>query len=403
MPTTLLAYIADDGSLCLRSIPAAPADWGVPTRLADSVADALRYHWPCWSPDGQRLLVSAAGHDAGGQPRLEVWQYAANGGGAGQRLFANAPDGAAFIAPNVPHYVSWSPDGGRVAVAAQGQNGLDLFIVDAQGKQAPRLVAAGAPLYLDWAPDGRRLAVHAGADLSIVDLHEEIEAGVLRLLSDVPTFRAPAWTVDGAAVIYAAPRASGVNALWRAQRDGSDRAPILDLDGLCVFTRAPHHDVLALMTLVAGGPTGHRLRLLHLPSQETDAVHAGPVAAAFWSPSGARLFYLTPHSTDGDLLLSAYDVPSRRQRRLAGFRAGAEFATLLAFHDQYARSHALVSPDGHWFAFAGVAHGNGGAGRQGFQPQTGCYLVPSDGSGPAQRAAAGDIAFFPPRTPLPPA
>ena len=398
MPTTLLAYIADESSLCLRTISPAPANWGEPTRLADGVAGGLRYHWPCWSPDGQRLLVSAGGHDAGGQPRLELWQVAADGDSAAQRLFANAPEVTAFIAPNVPHYVSWSPDGRRVAVAAHGQNGLDLFLADAQGKQSPRRVAAGAPLYLDWAPDSRHLAVHAGADLFIVDADAESEAGALRLLSDVPTFRAPAWTVNGAAVIYAAPRASGVNALWRAQHDGSDRAPLRDLDGLCVFTRAPHHDVLALMTLVGGGPTGHHLRLLPLHSQETEEVYAGPIVAAFWSPSGARLFYITPHSADGDLLLSAYDLPTRTHRRLAGFRAGADFAMLLAFHDQYARSHALVSPDGHWFAFAGVAHGNGGAGRQGFQPQTGCYLVPSDGSGPAQRAAAGDIAFFPPRT-----
>ena len=197
-------------------------------------------------------------------------------------------------------------------------------------------MAAGAPLYLDWAPDSRHLAVHAGADLFIVDADAESEAGALRLLSDVPTFRAPAWTVNGAAVIYAAPRASGVNALWRAQHDGSDRAPLRDLDGLCVFTRAPHHDVLALMTLVGGGPTGHHLRLLPLHSQETEEVYAGPIVAAFWSPSGARLFYITPHSADGDLLLSAYDLPTRTHRRLAGFRAGADFAMLLAFHDQYA-------------------------------------------------------------------
>ena len=67
---------------------------------------------------------------------------------------------------------------------------------------------------------------------------------------------------------------------------------------------------------------------------------------------------------------------------------------MLAFFDQFAQSHQLVSPDGRWITFSGLALNNGGSGRRGFGPQNGCYVVPTDASAPAQRVAAGSIAFF---------
>ena len=399
MRATTLAYVADDGTLTLRPIDEHGVD--DPVGIAAG-SDRERLVGPTWSPTGA-LAVSRTGRDAEKAPTGEFQLHTAQQR-SGRLLFRNPPNAPTVMAPGVAHYAAWSHNGRRVALIAPGAEQLQLYLLEpslADPEVPPRPLLSGAPMIFAWSPDDRLLAIHCGNDLLLIDA-AAVEAGAEPdearhpLISDVPTYRAPSWTVDGASIIYAAPRAQAGNTLWTVRRDGSDRGAIADLDGVTALSRAPARDLLALVTLSPAVAAGHDLRLLDLQAETIDPIETGPVTAAFWAPDGSALYYFVPSSEDGEYVLRRWRLADRSRQWLTRFRPSAHFLTLLSFYDQYAHSHHLLSPDGRWLTLGGIVPSNGTGGRLGFAPQPGCYILPTDGSGPPQRIAAAEIGFFSP-------
>ena len=397
MSATTFAYIADDGTLMLR--PVDEHGIGEPVVIASS-SDREGLVGPTWSPTGA-LAVSRTGYDTENAPTGEL-QLHTTQQRSGHLLFRNPPSAPNVMAPGVAHYASWSHDGRRVALVAPGAEQLQLYLLEpglADPEVPPRPLLDGAPMFLAWSPDDRLLAIHRGNDLLLIDA-AAVEAGAdpdearQPLISDIPTYRAPGWTIDGASIIYAAPRAHAGNALWTVRRDGSDRGAIADLDGVTALSRAPDRDLLALVTLSPAVAAGRDLRLLDLQAETIDLIEAGPVTATFWAPDGSALYYFVPSSEDGEYALRQWRLADRSSQWLTRFRPSAHFMTLLSFYDQYAHSHRLLSPDGRWLTLGGIVSSNGSAGRLGFATQSGCYILPTDGSGPPQRVATAEIGFF---------
>lgn len=129
------------------------APFGLPFRPA-----TVRLRAPAWSPDGGRLAVSADGHSSMALT-LEVGGRDAGGrdaGGRSVRPWAVAFDGGVGRA-------AWSPGGQHLAVESRPATGVDVVVlVDLAGGGetvvgGPRAgFQARAPA---WAPDGRRLAL----------------------------------------------------------------------------------------------------------------------------------------------------------------------------------------------------------------------------------------------------
>ena len=403
MGSATLAYVGDDGALTLRRVD----DDGPSDAIAVAPrAEGARMVGPTWSASGD-LVVSRTSRDNEQSPAGELHLHSAQQPG-GRILFRNPPRSPNLMAPGVAHYATWSHNGRRLALVAPGTAQLQLHLLEpsmANPELPPKPVLDGAPMFLAWSPDDRSLAVHRGSDLLLIDA-AALEAGAdsdeahQTLISDVPTYRAPCWTVDGESVIYAAPRANAGNSIWTVRRDGSDRGAAADLDGVTSLSRAPNRDLLALLTLGPEAPSGRDLRLMDLKDETLEPIEAGPVAAAFWAPDGSALYYFVPSSGDGEFAVGRRAVDDGATRWLTRFRPSAHFMTLLTFYDQYAHSHQLLSPDGRWLTLGGVVQNNGSAGRLGFATQPGCYVIPTDGSAPAQRVAAAEIGFFGPTSRL---
>ena len=102
------------------------------------------------------------------------------------------------------------------------------------------------------------------------------------------------------------------------------------------------------------------------------------------------------------IALTRYDLQTDRSERLTRFQPSAEFASMLAFFDQFAQSHQLVSPDGRWITFSGLALNNGGSGRRGFGPQNGCYVVPTEPQPPPSESPPAASASLPTNSPTNP-
>ncbi|HEX2172009.1 MAG TPA: hypothetical protein VHL09_06145, partial [Dehalococcoidia bacterium] len=105
-------------------------------------------NWPTWSPDGQSLAFSWVSRSAG---RLMIRLLVADvESGEVTPLYENPPDVPPGIAPNLPHYIAWSPDSRRIAFLTMTAAGQTLFLAPADGSGPVRSVATGAPFFPIW-------------------------------------------------------------------------------------------------------------------------------------------------------------------------------------------------------------------------------------------------------------
>lgn len=392
MSQTPLALISEDASLQLALI-GEDGETQIETRL-EMMREQLLFMWPSWSPDGTQVAVSASSKHPE-RPRLDLWRVPL-AEGESQPLFSNPRDGLQQIAPGLSHYVHWSPNGRALAVVANVGSGLAINLVAARGQGDPRRLIDGAPVYFAWAPDGRAVLVHRNYELILFDLASG--GGPRQILRGRPSFRAPAWNTSGDGYFFATPLSGHGSMIVRGRRADDERDELMELPRPVAFVRAPADDRLAVVSLQEGDREGTNLTILDPDRGEQRQLSRRTINGVFWSPDARTLYAFEPQPSSTMIVLTRYDVEAGEHRgeRLARFQPSAEFATMLTFFDQFALSHRIVSPDGRWVTFAGLALGNGGAGRRGFGPQNGCYIVPTDGSGPPRRVAAGSIAFFPP-------
>ena len=58
-------------------------------------------------------------------------------------------------------YPVWSPDGKKISWTDQTNTGLEIFVADADGKNAKQLTKLGGTnAYTAWSPDGKKIAFH---------------------------------------------------------------------------------------------------------------------------------------------------------------------------------------------------------------------------------------------------
>ena len=56
-------------------------------------------------------------------------------------------------------YPAWSPDGKKLAYAEPGENGLEIFVIDADASNKKQLTKLGGLNSLSaWSPDGKKIA-----------------------------------------------------------------------------------------------------------------------------------------------------------------------------------------------------------------------------------------------------
>lgn len=396
--SAVLAYITDDSSLAVAGIGG-----GSPERrvLLDMRRERMVFMWPSWSPDGESIAVSASSSRTDDQ-RLELWRTPLDGSGT-ETIYENPAEGRQVIAPGLAHYASWSPLGRALAVTGNTGAGIALSLVSAAKRAEggrPRRLIDGAPLYFAWSPDGRALMIHRGAQLLLFDLAGggDRPRTVLRAK---PTFRAPIWSSDGERYIYGAPKAGSKSALYRGERQSAAEAEeLFESPGAAAFTKAPNSDLVAVVGIqedeAGAGQDGGGVRVFDIGGSEPRQISKHPASAAAWTPDGEALLAFEPQPNSTMITVTRYNLDEGRPRPIARFQPSAEYATLLAFFDQFALSHQIVSPDGRWLTLSGLALGNGGSGRRGLGPQNGCYVVALDGSSAPRRIGAGSIGFFSP-------
>ena len=371
-----LAFVARDGGLAWLPAGATEA-----RRLG---ASGPQHAFPVWSPDGRRVAAIARGASGA---RVVVAEPHGEGGASVASWF-DRPDAPAI-------YLDWSSDGRSLLVlAVDAEAGFALHRVTARDAD---ILTRGAPLYWDEGADGR-LLVHVGGGPRAGVRRLSPDGEIVREVGPAGAFRSPAVSGDGRWLAFAeratddvrrvvAERALGVGTPTSApsapRLGGDPDRRALDHRGLAAFAWHPSRPLLAVARPLNDAPHAYGpLGVLDADDGRFTPWLDTSVLAFWWAPDGERLAVLAadapapsriagraPGGASTRVRRSAASTPV--QRGAPGFRLGfldpddgevarwipltpaADFVLERLPHvDQYARSHALWTPDGRAFALA---------------------------------------------------
>ncbi len=224
-----------------------------PTIFSEPAGDAVLD--PAYSPDGTKLAYLRGGPPAsGGYPQYidSIWVLDTTTGHT--RLLTTCNGCGVF------DYVSWSPDGSRLAFSqADPRGSLQLYLIDADGSHLTQLThfaAAQNAAQPTWSPDGTRIAftffgignvpnqgeVNTSVNLDVIGVNG---SGLATLLSSGQSsgydthYLFPAWSPNGSRIAYVLdpPEPSGGEnqyQVWLVNPDGSHRTEIFRQNGCCI-------------------------------------------------------------------------------------------------------------------------------------------------------------------------
>ena len=184
---------------------------------------------PDWSPEGARIAFAESPPYCPGGPEEcpgGPWEIQLIGEGGGEQApVTQSEDGFAASLPD------WSPDGARIAYAAQrlfdaSPSAPGIYVADVERNRQIRLTDGLSPA---WSPDGTRIAferyVNDGATMEVWIIRAD-GTGLERLAEG----SAPRWSPDGAAIAFGvSPDGDiGTAEIHVMDADGSNRRKLAD-------------------------------------------------------------------------------------------------------------------------------------------------------------------------------
>jgi WD40 repeat protein len=252
-----------------------------------------------WSPDGTKLAFDET--VCGGHAQCSTWISVVNADGTGKTTLTSDRQPA------------WSPDGQRIAFASlTGTVGdclnfqctyvYDIFTIKPDGTDRRRLTAdfPNSSWEASWSPDGRIAFVTSRDGNSEVYTMNANGTGQTRLTNDAAADDFPAWSPDGAKIVFSRRSSSEQYPdLHTINADGTGDTNITNTPGLGEST--PDWQAIVGYARPRGAsPLAVKLVPAFDQCTSPDASHGAPLAQSSCSPAAQASDFLTVGTPDAN-------------------------------------------------------------------------------------------------------
>jgi TolB protein len=361
-----VALVTTDGNIRVLEMATATI-----SQITTDAARNRRYSFPTWARGGSlAYFLNSAENNT-----LSLMAYVLdNGGTAGREIYAAENE---FF-----QYAFWSPQAcdstntcrDLAMLLSDGDTLKVQGVRDQATATAARsqVLGTGGPFYYSWSPDGTRMLWQRFG--SALDVYE-LASGTVNALTQMPAqFNAPAWSPVDDRYLFTTPNAADPDSadLVIVSDGGAMTVLAQGLQGLTSFAWSADGNAVAYTQ-----DYGRLIVVDAVSGAQIAATDADNVLAFFWSPDSQRIAYLTRSILEGtfsasvpraplvggmalaqgkmSLVWSVLDVSANSSQRYVSFTPTAEMLYYISYFDQFAQSHRLWSPDGHYFLYSEVA------------------------------------------------
>jgi TolB protein len=280
----------------------------------------------------------------GSWPTEQLWVMSADG--SGQR---------ALKAGRHPRPPAWSPDGRRIAFAADDSDTFrDLYVINAEGSGLRRLtrhrVDAVEPV---WSPDGRSIAADEYYDGTYAIWVVNANGGGERRVTPGWRFTGPTWSRDSRLIAFTH---IDTGAVYVANRDGSARRVLVRTTNACCVAWSPDGRLIAFIS-------GDGMEMVNADGSGRRMLAPSLGGWIVWSPDGRRIAFSVQ---EGKAPLSSPD----RDTEIFVVQSDGSGLRNLTDNEGVRDENPAWSPNGQAIAFTSDRDGN-----------SEIYVMNADGSG----------------------